>query len=433
MRSRIRHGAAVLAGMLLLLVADVTAATAQELTLWSHWAAEQPKRGFVERAIQRFQAARPGVTVKVTWYEKNALYAALRTALRAGRGPDVFYAEPDQVEYVQNNLLLDLSQGIAWDRVEPWAKQVWTHGGKPYGLPLEAWTVELYANTALLRDLGVEVPASLAFTEDQVLDLARRARSRNLEPIAVGVGDRPFTGAFLTHESLLKRLGPDDYTKLLGGELGWDDPRVLASLRWVRALAEAKAFPPGVASLKLGETHTYFHTTPGTVLFPMGSFYTSRAFNPPNQGGQPEGFPLGVLRMPVPDGAACPDCQTIAVGGSYVGSAATRHPDLVRAFLDAFTAPEMGAMWLQDVMVQTGIKADANAIQGPNAAYFRQLAAADERAKFYFGIPLQVTAGRMRETFTQVVNNALVAGTADVDEVVRQMNAARPAAAAATR
>jgi len=125
-------------------------AQAREITLWSHWAAEQPKRQFVEEAIRRFQAANPSVTVRTTWYEKNALYAALRTALRAGQGPDVFYAEPDQVEYVQNNFLLDLSQGINWNNVEPWARQIWTHNGRAYGLPLEAWTVEMYVNTRML-------------------------------------------------------------------------------------------------------------------------------------------------------------------------------------------------------------------------------------------------------------------------------------------
>ena len=87
-------------------------ASAQELTMWSHWAAELPKRQFVEEAIRRFQAANPGVTIKVTWYEKNALYAALRTALRAGQGPDILYAEPDQVEYMQNNLVLDLTKAL---------------------------------------------------------------------------------------------------------------------------------------------------------------------------------------------------------------------------------------------------------------------------------------------------------------------------------
>lgn len=403
------------------------AAQAQEITLWSHWAAEQPKRQFVEEAIRRFQAANPGVTVRTTWYEKNALYAALRTALRAGQGPDVFYAEPDQVEYIQNNFLLDLSQGINWNNVEPWARQIWTHNGRAYGLPLEAWTVEMYVNTRMLRELGGSKTPSLQHSQAEFLDLVRRARARNIVPISAGVGDRPFTGAFLTHETLLMRLGREDYGKLLAGEIRWDDPRVVESLRFVRSLVEARAFPPGVATLQLGQSHTYFHTNPGTLFFPMGSWYTSRAFNPPDQGGQPADFPLCVMRMPAPENAACPTCRTIAVGGSYVVNARTRHPDVARAFLNAFTTPEMGNLWLQNVMVQTGIKADASRIEGRRAGYFRQLAAMNAGSEYFFGIPLQVLQGRARDTFTQVVNNAFISGQVGVEEVVRQMNAAQQA------
>lgn len=400
-------------------------AQAREITLWSHWAAEQPKRQFVEEAVRRFQAANPGVTVRTTWYEKNALYAALRTALRAGQGPDVFYAEPDQVEYVQNNFLLDLSQGIEWNNVEGWARQVWTHGGRAYGLPLEAWTVELYLNTRMLGELGGAVPASLQYTQAEFLDLVRRARARNIVPISAGVGDRPFPGAFLTHETLLMRLGMGDYGRLLAGDLRWDEPRVVESLRFVRALADARAFPPGVATMQLGQSHVYFHTNPGTLFFPMGSWYTSRAFNPPDQGGQPADFPLGIMRMPAPENAAAPRARTIAVGGSYVVNARTRLPDVARAFLNAFATPDMGNLWLQDVMVQTGIKADASRIAGPRAGYFRQLAATNEGSEYFFGIPLQVLQGRARDVFTQVVNTAFISGQVSVEEVVRQMNAAQ--------
>lgn len=244
-------------------------------------------------------------------------------------------------------------------------------------------------------------------------------------PVSAGVGDRPFTGAFLTYETLLKRMGAQDYGKLLAGEIRWDDPRVVESLRFIRSLVEARAFPPGVATLQLGQAHTYFHTNPGTLFFPIGSWYTSRAFNLPDQGRQPADFPLGVMRMPVPDNAACPTCRTIAVGGSYVVNARTRHPDAARAFLNAFTTPEMGNLWLQNVMVQTGIKADASRIEGPRASYFRQLAASNEGSEYVFGIPLQVLQGRARETFTQVVNNAFISGQASVEEVVRQMNVAQ--------
>ena len=305
----------------------------KELTLWTHWAAEQIKRQYVEEAIADFEKKNPGIRIKASWYEKNALYAALKTALRAGQAPDIFYAEPDQAEYYENSFLLDLS-GLNWANIEPWAKQAWSYKGKPYGLPLEAWTVELYYNKKLMSDLDVKVPDSLQLSGDAFLDMVKKAKAKGIVPMSLGSGDRPFTGAHLTHEALLQKLGLDDYGKLLTGKLQWTDPRVVDALKWVRGLVDAGLLPTTFTSLKLGEAHIYFHTKPGALTFLVGSWYTSRAFNAPDQGGQPVGFPLGIMKFPAVPGAACPECRSIAVGGSYVINADTKHAKEAVAFLN---------------------------------------------------------------------------------------------------
>jgi multiple sugar transport system substrate-binding protein len=242
--------------------------------------------------------------------------------------------------------------------------------------------------------------------------------------MSLGSGDRPFTGAHLTHEALLQKLGLDDYGKLLTGKLPWTDPRVVDTLKWVRSLTEAGLLPTTFTSLKLGEAHIYFHTKPGTLTFLNGSWYTSRAFNAPDQGGQPVGFPLGIMKFPAVPGAACPECRSIAVGGSYVINAETKHAKEATAFLNSFATPEMGNKWLDRVMVQTGIKSDPSKISGPNAEYFKMLEASNKGSKYYFGIPIQVMQGKPKEVFTQVINMAFPAGTIDVDGVVKQMGAA---------
>jgi multiple sugar transport system substrate-binding protein len=398
-------------------------ARAQELTLWTHWAAEKIKREFVEDAIRQFEAANPGVKIKASWYEKNALYAALKTALRAGQAPDLFYAEPDQVEYMENGLLLDLS-GLNWSNIEPWAREIWSYKGKPYGFPLEAWTVEVYYNQKMMQELGVPVPANRQFDATQFLDLTKKARAKGWTPMSLGVGDRPYPGAHLTHEALLEKLGTDDYGKLLAGKLPWTDPRVVDTLRYVKSLVDAGLLPTSFTSLKLGEAHTYFHTNPGALMFLSGSFYTSRAFNPPDKGGQPSGFPLGIMRFPAMANAACNQCKTMAVGGSYVVNATTKHPKEAIAFLNSMATPAMGNRWLETVLVQTGIRTDPSKIAGPYATYFRDLAAVNAGAKYFFGLPSQVMTGKPKEVFTQVFNNAFPAGSISVDDAIKQMSAA---------
>lgn len=402
---------------------SVNASAQVKLTMWSHWAAEKIKRDYVEDAIKRFEAANPGVKIEAQWYEKTALYAALKTALRAGTGPDLFYAEPDQVEYMENGLLLDLSP-LNWSAIEPWAKDIWSYKGKPYGMPLEAATVELYYNKKLLTDLGIKVPANLQLDAQGLTDLAKRARARNITPMSLGVGDRPYPGAYLVHEALLKKLGIEEYDALLKGKLSWSDPRVVDTLRVVRSWTDAGLLPTTFTTLKLGEAHGYFHTNPGAVTMLVGSWYTSRAFNPPDKGGQPANFPLGIMKFPAMPGAACNECRTLSVGGSYVANAATKHPKQAIAFLNSFANPEAARRWLEGVLVQTGIKADYSKVSGPHAGYFRELGATSAGAKFYFGQPIQVMQGKPKEVFTQVFNNAFPAGTISVEDAIKQMNAA---------
>lgn len=394
-----------------------------ELTLWSHWAAEQIKRDFVEQAVRRFEAANPGVKIKITWYEKTALYAALRTSLRAGNAPDIFYAEPDQVEYMDNGLLLDLSE-LNWGNVESWAKQAWTYKDKPYGLPLEAWTVELYTNRDLLRDIGVSIPVSQQFSPAGFVDMVQKAKARNITPMALGVGDRPFTGAHLTHEALLKRLGVVDYGRLLRGQIKFGDERVVATLRWLKSVIDQGLLPSSFTSLKLGEAHTYFHTNPRAVSFLNGSWYTSRAFNAPDKGGQPVNFPLGIMKFPDVPNSADNEAKTMAVGGSYVVNAATKRPQQAIAFLNTLATPEIGNLWLENVLVQTGIKSDASKIAGPHAGYFKMLADVNAKASYAFGLPSQVLQGKARDAFTQIFNVGFPSGTISVDDAVKQITAA---------
>jgi len=405
-------------------LAAQAAAQTKEITFWSHWAAEWPKRNFVESAIADFEAKNPGTKVKATWYEKNALYAALKTALRAGQAPDIFYAEPDQVEYLENGFLLDLSE-LNWDAVEPWAKEVWTYNGKPYGLPIEAWTVELYYNKKMLDELGVKLPENLQLSPDAFLDVVKKAKAKGITPMSLGAGDRPFTGAQLVHEALLKKLGVEDYSKLLAGKLQWSDPRVVEALTWVRSLTDAGLLPATFTTMKLAESHIYFHTNPGALTFLNGSFYTSRAFNPVDKGGQPADFPLGIMQYPAVPGAVCNECRTITVGGSYVANAETEHKAEVIKFLNSFLTPDLGNRWLENVKVQTGIKSDPSQLKDKQAAeYFAMIAKTNAGTKYHFGLPIQVMSGKPKEVFTQVFNNAFPAGNISVEDAIKEMEAA---------
>ena len=395
-----------------------------EVTLWSHWADHATKVAFVEEAARRYEEANPDDTVKISWYQKNPLYAALKASLQAGQGPDIFYCEPSQVEYAENGFLFPLDDHIEWSNVKDWARNVFKRDGKTYGFPLEASTVELYYNAEKMAELGVELPEGKAPDQTAFRAIVEQAAAAGVTPIVQGVGDRPYPGAYLTAELLLKKLGKDDYEKLLTGGLTFKDPRVVDVFEYVAGLVEAGAYPKSFSTLKLGESHYYFHTTPGGVMFPMGSWYTSRAFNDAEHGGQPQDFPLGIMQFPVPDDAACPDCKTTNVAGSFCVNADSPHPEKAAGVVNQMASPDMGTRWLTTVLVETGVKSDPSQITGKYKPYFDQLQAIDGANEFFVGQPLDHMRGQCAETFKQVMNAALPAGQIDAGTAAEMMDQA---------
>lgn len=394
------------------------------LTLWS-MGGDQPKWvDWMNVLVDKFEKTNSGAKVKVTWYEKTALSAALKTALRAGQGPDIIYGEPDQSEYADAGYLLPLDSHANWQNVEPWARTAWSSKGHSWGIPISAYTNEIYYNKDLMKKLGVTIPPSGQVSQAEFLTIIKKAAAAGITPIALGTGDRPFPGAYLSFEPMLRKLGPQDYRKLLEGEISYGDARVVQVLKYVKELIDAGALPKTFSTMTLTDSYAYFYTKPGGLLYPQGTWYAGRAFAPPDKGGQPAGFSLGIMNFPAMDGGACNECKTLAVGGGYSINADTKQRATAVAFMNEMATPAMGTLWVSSSYRQSGIKSDPSAITGPQKAYFEELMALNKNASFFVGIPLDYVKGQCKETFIQVVNVAFPAGLIGVDETIKRMNAA---------
>lgn len=404
-------------------------AAAQELTVWSHFADHQGVREFFNETQAIFAKENPGATLNITFYEKQALFAAETTALPAGEGPDVIYLEPDRMQFVDNGFVRAIDDLVDLNRIEDFAKEAWTKNGKVYGLGMQAFTVELYYNkdmmAKVLAKTGAKLEPDYQLTQAEFLDMVKAASAMGITPVVQGIGDRPYPGSYLLHELLLRKIGRADYAKLWAGELSFKDPRIVEVFNYMEEVIKAGAYPKTFTTLKLGESHYYFHTKPGGLTFPLGSWYSSRAFNPPDKGGQPKDFPLGIMQFPAMDGGACNDCKTIGVAGTYAVNAATKQPQLVAKFLDIMTRPEMGKLWMEKTKVATGVKVDASGgFSGDYAEYFAEMAARSQGREFFLGTPIDFIKGACKETFIQVLNAAFPAGLMGPDEAIDTMEAA---------
>jgi multiple sugar transport system substrate-binding protein len=395
----------------------------KELTIWTMGGDQPGWVAWLEEIGKNFEANNPGASVKITYYDKAALGVALKTALPAGEAPDLFYTEPDQREYADSGYLQPLDDLVNWDNVESWARGAWTSNGHVWGVPYGAYTNQIYYNKALMAELGVTIPPTGQVSEAEFLDIVGKAKAAAMEPIVVGAGDRPFTGAYMSYEGLLRKLGAEDYRALLDGKISYKDPRVVEVFEFVKKLVDAGAFPKSVATMTLTDSYAYFFNQKG-LLFPQGTWYTQRAFAPAERGGQPDGFQVGIMTFPAMDGGACNTCTTLAVGGGYSINADAENLDLAVAYLKEMATPEMGTLWVVNNYGESGIKSDMSQVTGKFAEYFKDLAQLKEGKEFFIGIQLNFLSGQCRETFAQVVNVAFPAGLIGVDEALSRMDQA---------
>jgi multiple sugar transport system substrate-binding protein len=422
----------VLGLVIALVVPAVVQAT--ELQWWSHWAVEDSKKAVLFEAKRRFEQRNPGHTVTITFYEKKNMWPTLRAAFTAGSGfPDVFYYDMDVPEFMTAGWLADLSQGVRWENVEPYGKAFWTRpgaGGKTgtWAIPVEAASDEIYFNKKLFKQLGITVPASYSFTQDQFKEVVGKCAKAGYAAFATGASDRDWAAHYIPNALLLDKLGSDDVLKLYRGELSWKDPRVVEVFRYYKELIDLGAYAKTLSSMTLAEAHRYFHTEQKACMFPVGSWYTGRAFVAPDKGGQPKDFELGMLNNPQTKDGKGHSQKFLGVAGSLGVAAKSPNLPLAIKVADAFADVEIGNMWMARTGVQTGIKTEPGKIDSPLKWYFDEYARVNKTTKW-----VDLTAQQVRvvmkpgvwETYVATVNQGLPNRLLGADEALAKLEEAR--------
>jgi len=415
-------------------LAGAVAAHAVELQWWSHWAIEDSKKAVLFEVKRRFEAKNPGHTVTITFYEKKNMWPALRAAFTAGSGfPDVFYYDMDVPEFMTTGWLADLSTGVHWENIEPYGKSFWTRpgpGGKTgtWAIPVEAASDELYYNKKLFKELGITVPAGYAFTQDQLKDVIAKCVKAGHAGFATGASDRDWAAHYIPNALLTDKLGADEFMRLLRGEISWKDPRVVEVFRYYKELIDLGAYSKTLSSMTLAEAHRYFHTEQKACMFPVGSWYTGRAFVAPDKGGQPKDFELGMMNYPTMKDGKGHNQKFLGVAGSLGAAAKSPNLPLAVKVVDAFADVEIGNLWMAKTGVQTGIKTDVTKIDSPFKWYFDEYARVNKATK-WVDLTAQLVRVQMKpgvwDTYVAAVNQGLPNKIIGADEALAKLEEAR--------
>jgi len=417
------------------LVSAAGVAQAAELTWWSHWAVEDSKKAVLFEVKRRFEAKHPGNTVTITFYEKKNMWPTLRAAFTAGTGfPDVFYYDLDVPEFISAGWLADMSAAIRWESIEPFGKTYWSRpgpGGKAgvWAIPVEAASDEWYCNKKLFRQLGITMPANFAFTQDEFKDIVVRCAKAGYAAFATGAADREWAAMYVPNALLLSKLGGDDLQRLVRGDLSWKDPRVMDVFRYYKELIDLGAYAKTLTSMTLADAHRFFHTEQKACMFPVGSWYTGRAFVPPEKGGQPKDFELGLLNYPLMKDGKGHGHKLLGVAGSLAVSAKSPRLSLALELANTFADVEIGNMWMAKTGIQTGIKTDAAKIESPIKWYFEEYSKVNKTNQWMDLATAQGVKALMKpgvwETYVATVNQGLPNKLIGPDEALTKLEEAR--------
>ncbi|MHB1414984.1 MAG: ABC transporter substrate-binding protein [Chloroflexota bacterium] len=398
---------------------------------WSHWAEEEPRKKILNSYAKKFSDANPNVEIEIVWWQKAEMFPAMRNAFTAGSGfPDIFYFDYMGLEFIQAGWLADLTN-LDWSQVETWAKPIWKYpgpGGKEgiFAIPLEVTADEIYYNKTMFEQNGVKVPANYQFSADEYLNICKKFRTAGIDPLAQGIGDRPYIGTYPTNFALLAQMGEQPLIDLWKGKRSWDDPEVKTALTYVKSLIDVPVMPATFSTMKLSESHIYFHTQQKAAMFEVGSWYTGRAFSPPDKGGQPADFKLGFLRYPAMPNGKGNDYKFLTPGGSIAVAEKSSNKKAALDLAQSIMTVDAGNTWVGISAIGTGVKTDVAKIDSPFKWYFDEQAKTHEGQKWVVGIDWQlIMPAVMKDAYTAVVNQGFPLGKMSIDQVISEMEAAR--------
>jgi glucose/mannose transport system substrate-binding protein len=214
------------------------AAGEAELEIFSWWTTAGEAAG-LDELFKAFSAANPGVKVvnaAVAGGAGSNAQVALQTRLSANQPPDSWQSHPGaelKARYVDpgyTEAIDDLYTEQKWDSAFPQGViDLITVDGKKQLVPVGVHRGNvMFYNKEVLEKNGITVTD--AWTMDDYFKAADTLKAAGVPALALGSKDT-FAVVQLFENTLLAALGPDDFTKVWKGEVGWDDDRVTTAIQ----------------------------------------------------------------------------------------------------------------------------------------------------------------------------------------------------------
>ena len=272
MTHRSKASLAALAAAVLAIAAAPSVRAETTLEYWT-WNNEGDYVKVDKSAVARFEAANPGVKVKVTYTPYADYMTKLKASLAAGQPPAIFQVPWDSGfrDLATSGKLAPLSAVLAtgFPPISQSAKDFVSLNGEAWALPLDLNTLQIAYNMDAFAAAGLKPPT----TTDELKAVAAKLKEGGKFGIALGTKDK-WAGGDTWYAQLV-------YTDKSGGLLAsadagkaaWDDPAFVAAGDRVADLVKSEVFAPGANSMgAFNESLDLFVSGQAAMFYPVGNF-----------------------------------------------------------------------------------------------------------------------------------------------------------------
>lgn len=319
-------------------------------------AATTTSKPAVVEAIAAFEKANPGVTVKATYADTDALLTTLRTQLASGTAPDVFTVWPGWGNAVSMNTLqdkgylADLSGHSFTSRIPAELKRVTQVDGKTYVVPLATVGIGAIYNVQAVKAADAALPT----TYNEVLAFCDKAKAAG--KVAFALGNQTPWVTQLVNLALVP-------TTVYQKDPRFDDEMAAGKKKFVGS-GWVTAFDK---YLEMNERGCFTHDSLGTSFestvpaVAKGEALAVVQVNSTLAGIRaqaPTGTTFGMFALPADDN---PEHTQVAagLGDSYGVNAKAKHPELAGKFIDFLATPEAGAAYATTAGALPALPTDA--------------------------------------------------------------------------
>jgi multiple sugar transport system substrate-binding protein len=333
------------------------AALAGEVTWWTPNFSEARARTLVKK----FQAANPGITVKLEITTTDGLPQRVLTALQSGAAPDIVDVQHGWVNgYAQNQLVLPLDD-VLKDREDyiPAALQYVTWDNKLWGIPYRIETHAVIFNKGDFTAAGLD-PSKPPQTWDELVAAAEKLSANGKSGFAI-------TGGGEVGNTIFRSL---PFMWMAGGGIISDDGKkvLVNSPESVKAVT----FYTDFFKKKLSPASTLENDgTANRRLFiaEKVSMYQSGQFDVPSIRKENANIDVGVMPIPHPEGG---NTAAILGGWSLVVPSSAKNPDEAKTFI-AFLAEAENQAVLTDTFPARKSAMEAERFNDPILEVFKQM------------------------------------------------------------